>query len=134
MGVVAIVALLVWGATLWQRSARFAREAHSHADMLIGHEINLDRIDFDGHSVDSERRTMLTEYEVRERAFMIQLIEYELMLVNKYRFAARFPWVTPEPDPPPPVPPSTMRRKVPNAGDRVFSSSANQKNTFQSNH
>jgi hypothetical protein len=98
---VALAALASWGWVLRQRSARFASEAEKHYYRMDHYIGNRNTVYRDPHTGIRKRREQLTDAEKRQLEFYESCASYEEQLIRKYRWAAIFPWVSPEDDPPP---------------------------------
>ncbi len=92
MALVALVALLLYGAVLWQRSAEYRRRAESH-DSLLWSELP---VAIDEAASPGRLGGGLTVGGVLRRA------KYHHDMSRKYWWAAARPWVPVGPDPPPP--------------------------------
>jgi hypothetical protein len=101
---VALAALASFGWVLRQRSARFASEAEKHYHRMALCLANRNSMDTEAHTGIRRRPEVLTGWRKEKRAYFESWASYEEQLISKYRWAAIFPWVSPEDDPPPPSP------------------------------
>jgi hypothetical protein len=92
MAAIAVVALALGLATMLKRSADFRALAAEQAD---AEAMSLSYAD-EARGANGDRQRV---------ARGEQMAAYHRALRIKYEYAARYPWITPEPDPPIPEPP-----------------------------
>ena len=99
---IALAALATWGGILWTRSATFAQKAREHQGRRWFQEINLATLRLNAQRFDPEGEDA-GNFQA-QCARLERSLRYEDELYQKYDRAARFPWLTPTPDPAPPDP------------------------------
>ncbi len=92
MIVVAFAALAIWCCVMWRRSAEFAAKAREHEFLIFIHKSNLYITLYDNFD-------NLIVPESPERAHFDKLIEKHNRMLEKYRRATVFPWLTVVPNP-----------------------------------
>ena len=95
MFVVVVIALSLEAFRLFQRSQHYGAIAESHAQRL---QLTLQAL-----KVLAEGQAKLPPAEVQSMTIEEERrAQYFLSLTDKYERAARFPWISVDPDPPPP--------------------------------
>ncbi len=95
MVVVAITALTMFTSTMWRRSAEFHRRADEHYGRAFEDFLNAGAAT---HGAFKYKRQPIAA-EAAERRFLKLRSTHEEILYVKYHHAARFPWISVEPDP-----------------------------------
>jgi hypothetical protein len=91
---VAIIALMSFGVVMLRRSAAFSTRAEQHRLQLLEDTLNAGastRYSF-------QLRQRPTPEEEADRRYFLRRAEVQKRLYEKYRHAARFPWLPVEPD------------------------------------
>ncbi len=97
MVLVAIVAFASFGGSMWRRSAEYHAKAEEHSGNVFGDTLNARAATSKAFEVRPHRKP--TAIELADRRFFELHAEYEERLYEKYRHAARFPWLPVDPDP-----------------------------------
>jgi len=97
MVVVAFSAFASFGGLMWRRSAEYHAKAEEHSGNASLDDLNAGAVTAKAFEVTPNRK--LSAAQVAESRFLELRAEYEERLYEKYRHAARFPWLTVAPDP-----------------------------------